>query len=37
VLALSDAALGQRLEAWRARQTASVAEEPKETTKEGGA
>jgi 5-(carboxyamino)imidazole ribonucleotide mutase len=30
VLALSDAALGKRLEAWRARQTASVAEAPKD-------
>ena len=30
VLALSDAALGERLEAWRARQTASVAEAPKD-------
>ena len=30
VLALSDAALGKRLEAWRARQTASVAETPKD-------
>jgi 5-(carboxyamino)imidazole ribonucleotide mutase len=30
VLALSDAALGQRLEAWRARQTAAVAETPKD-------
>ena len=31
VLALSDLALGERLEAWRARQTAGVAEEPKES------
>jgi 5-(carboxyamino)imidazole ribonucleotide mutase len=31
VLALSDAALGQRLEAWRARQTAAVAEAPKDS------
>lgn len=31
VLALSDAALGERLEAWRARQTAAVAEEPKDS------
>ena len=30
VLALSDAALGSRLEAWRARQTAAVAEAPKD-------
>jgi len=30
VLALSDAALGERLEAWRARQTAAVAETPKD-------
>ena len=30
VLALNDAALGKRLEAWRARQTASVAEAPKD-------
>ncbi len=30
ILALSDPALGERLEAWRARQTASVAEEPKD-------
>ncbi len=37
VLALGDAALGERLEAWRARQTASVAEQPKDTTKEAGA
>jgi 5-(carboxyamino)imidazole ribonucleotide mutase len=28
VLALGDAALGERLEAWRARQTAAVAERP---------
>jgi len=31
VLALSDAALGKRLEAWRQRQTAAVAEEPKDS------
>jgi len=31
VLALSDPALGKRLEAWRARQTASVAEAPKDS------
>jgi 5-(carboxyamino)imidazole ribonucleotide mutase len=31
VLALGDAALGKRLEAWRARQTAAVAEEPKDS------
>jgi 5-(carboxyamino)imidazole ribonucleotide mutase len=31
VLALSDPALGKRLQAWRARQTASVAKAPKET------
>ena len=30
VLALSDPALGSRLEAWRARQTAAVAEAPKD-------
>ena len=30
VLALSDPALGKRLEAWRARQTAAVAEAPKD-------
>jgi 5-(carboxyamino)imidazole ribonucleotide mutase len=30
VLALSDEALGSRLEAWRARQTAAVAEQPKD-------
>ena len=38
VLALSDLKLGRRLEAWRQRQTAAVAEEPKETkeTKEPG-
>ena len=28
---LSDSALGERLEAWRARQTAAVAEEPKDS------
>ena len=32
VLALSDAALGKRLEAWRARQTAAVAEAPKDNS-----
>ena len=37
VLALSDPTLGNRLEAWRQRQTAAVADEPKETTKEPGA
>ena len=31
VLALSDPALGSRLEAWRQRQTAGVAERPKES------
>ena len=31
VLALSDAALSQRLEAWRGRQTAAVAEAPKDS------
>jgi 5-(carboxyamino)imidazole ribonucleotide mutase len=31
VLALGDAALGERLEAWRQRQTAAVAEEPKDS------
>ena len=31
ILALSDSALGERLDAWRARQTASVAEEPKDS------
>jgi len=31
ILALSDPALGERLEAWRARQTAAVAEEPQDT------
>ena len=30
VLALSDPALGAKLEAWRARQTAAVAEAPKD-------
>ena len=30
ILALSDKALGERLDAWRTRQTASVAEEPKD-------
>src|SRR5271163_1683334 len=37
VLALSDPALGSRLEAWRARQTATVAEVPKDAVKEPGA
>ncbi len=37
VLALGDPTLGNRLEAWRQRQTAAVAETPKETTKEPGA
>ena len=31
VLALSDAALARRLEAWRARQTEAVADSPKDT------
>ena len=31
ILALSDAALGERLDAWRARQTATVAEQPKDS------
>jgi 5-(carboxyamino)imidazole ribonucleotide mutase len=31
VLALSDSALSDRLEAWRARQTAAVADEPKDS------
>jgi 5-(carboxyamino)imidazole ribonucleotide mutase len=31
MLALSDAKLGERLEAWRQRQTAAVAEQPKES------
>ena len=35
VLALSDPALGGRLEAWRERQTAAVAEAPKEIKKDG--
>ena len=30
VLALSDPALGQRLEAWRQKQTAAIAEKPKD-------
>jgi 5-(carboxyamino)imidazole ribonucleotide mutase len=30
VLSLSDAALAERLEAWRAKQTASVAERPQD-------
>ncbi len=33
VLALSDPALGQRLEAWRQKQTASVAERPRDPDK----
>jgi 5-(carboxyamino)imidazole ribonucleotide mutase len=37
VLALSDPELGGRLEAWRARQTATVAEKPTDATKEPGA
>jgi 5-(carboxyamino)imidazole ribonucleotide mutase len=37
ILALSDPALGDRLEAWRARQTAAVAEVPKDAVKEPGA
>jgi 5-(carboxyamino)imidazole ribonucleotide mutase len=37
VLALSDPRLGKRLEAWRQRQTAAVAEEPKDTTKDSDA
>ena len=32
VLALSDAALAERLDAWRARQTAAVAERPSNET-----
>jgi 5-(carboxyamino)imidazole ribonucleotide mutase len=35
VLALSDPALGSRLEAWRQRQTAAVAEEPNGINKDG--
>jgi 5-(carboxyamino)imidazole ribonucleotide mutase len=35
VLALSDPALSERLEAWRARQTAAVAEAPKDGAKDG--
>jgi 5-(carboxyamino)imidazole ribonucleotide mutase len=31
VLALSDAALGKRLDQWRAKQTAAVAEQPSDT------
>jgi 5-(carboxyamino)imidazole ribonucleotide mutase len=34
VLALSDPALANRLDDWRQRQTAAVAEKPKETTEE---
>ena len=37
VLALSDPELGGRLVAWRARLTATVAEKPKDATKEPGA
>jgi 5-(carboxyamino)imidazole ribonucleotide mutase len=37
VLALSDPPLGDRLAAWRQRQTEAVAEQPKETAKESGA
>ncbi len=37
VLALSDPALASRLEAWRARQTAGVAETPKDASKDSGA
>jgi 5-(carboxyamino)imidazole ribonucleotide mutase len=33
VLALSDSALGRRLEAWRQKQTAAVAEKPKDPDK----
>jgi hypothetical protein len=33
-LALSDAALSGRLEAWRARQTAAVADAPKDVAKD---
>ena len=36
VLALGDPALGSRLEAWRERQTAAVAEVPKDPVKEPG-
>jgi 5-(carboxyamino)imidazole ribonucleotide mutase len=36
VLALSDPALGQRLEAWRQKQTASVAEKPRDPEKAPG-
>ncbi len=35
VLALNDAALGERLEAWRARQTSAVAERPEGLGSEG--
>jgi 5-(carboxyamino)imidazole ribonucleotide mutase len=35
VLALSDPALGSRLDAWRTRQTSSVAEKPKDERKDG--
>jgi len=34
VLALNDPALGQRLEAWRQKQTAAVAEKPKDPDKD---
>jgi 5-(carboxyamino)imidazole ribonucleotide mutase len=37
VLALSDAALSGRLEAWRARQTAAVADAPKDVPRDSGA
>jgi 5-(carboxyamino)imidazole ribonucleotide mutase len=37
VLALSDPSLGSRLEDWRQRQTAAVAEAPKDIAKEAGA
>jgi 5-(carboxyamino)imidazole ribonucleotide mutase len=37
VLALSDAALSGRLEAWRARQTAAVADAPNDAPKDAGA
>jgi 5-(carboxyamino)imidazole ribonucleotide mutase len=37
VLALSDPSLGSRLEDWRQRQTAAVAETPQESPKDAGA
>jgi len=37
VLALSDPALSDRLEAWRARQTDAVADVPKDASKDAGA